>query len=219
MSSIKLQNVSLDYIVRTGEDSIKKLAIYALSRCFQKSSAEKKVIVHNTSYRALDHINLEIRTGDRIGILGRNGAGKSTLLRVLAKVYKPNCGYIDIQGKISTLFNVNLGMNMEATGYDNISNLAILQGVSKKDIPEIIRDVEAFTELGDFLHHPVRTYSTGMQMKLAFAVATQASSNIMLIDEVIGTGDMHFMEKATQRLEKTLEKSHILVLTTHSNET
>jgi len=218
MSSIKLQKVCLDYIVRTGSDSIKKTAVHLFSKCFKKTPANQP-LMRNTSYRALNNIDLEIHTGDRIGLLGRNGAGKSTLLRVLAKVYKPNYGRIDIQGKISSLFDVNLGMNIEATGYENIINLSIMRGISKKNAYKMMSEIESFTDLGEFLSNPVRTYSTGMQMKLAFAVATSGSSDIVLIDEIIGAGDMHFMGKATQRLENTIESSQILVLTSHSNET
>lgn len=218
MSSIILQKVCLDYIVKTGSDSIKKTAVHILNRCLKKPNNSQPVI-HNTTYRALNNIDLEINKGDRIGILGRNGAGKSTLLRVLAKVYKPNYGQIEVNGKISSLFDVNLGMNIEATGYENIINLSVMRGITKRSAYAMIDDIESFTELGGFLNSPVRTYSTGMQMKLAFAVATGSSSDIMLIDEIIGAGDMHFMEKATKRLEKRIESTNILVLTSHSNET
>ena len=218
MSSIKLQKVCLDYVVKTGSDSIKKTAFHLLNKCFKRANATKPVM-HNTTYRALNHIDLEINKGDRIGILGRNGAGKSTLLRVLAKVYKPSQGQIDIQGNISTVFDVHLGMNVEATGYENIVNLSIMRGISKKSAYAMIEDIEIFAELGDFLNHPVRTYSAGMQMKLAFAVATSRCSDILLIDEIIGAGDTHFMRKATKRLEKSIVSSHILVLASHDNDT
>lgn len=216
MSSITLKNVCLDYIVKTGSESIKKTAINLIDKHFRKSPAPRAI--YNTSYRALNNLNLEINKGDRVGILGRNGAGKSTLLRVLAKVYKPSFGDIKVIGRISSLFDINLGMNPEATGYENIANLAIMRGMPRKDAIKLIPDIEKFTELGEFLNNPIRTYSTGMQMKLAFAVATTGSSDIMLIDEIIGAGDIHFMAKATQRLEKSIQDSHILVLTSHSND-
>ena len=175
-----------------------------------------KPLIHNSSYRALNNINLNLSAGDRIGVLGRNGAGKSTLLRVLAKIYKPNLGAISVDGRISSLFDVNLGMNIEATGYENIINLAIMRGISKQAAKAIIQDVETFTELGDFLNRPTKTYSSGMFVKLAFAVATAYPYEIMLVDEIIGVGDSYFMEKATQRLASQIEKSQILVLTSHS---
>ncbi|WP_133136298.1 ABC transporter ATP-binding protein [Legionella rowbothamii] len=217
MSSIKLNNVSLDYIIKNGSNSIKKSAIHLLNNCFRKSP-NTQFAVKNSTYRALDNINLEINKGDRIGLLGRNGAGKSTLLRVLAKVYQTNIGKIEINGKICSLFDVSSGMNTESTGYENIVNLATMRRISKKKLPELIKDVETFTELGDFLNSPVKVYSAGMLLKLAFAVATAIPPEIMLIDEIIGVGDIHFMEKATKRLEDIIEQSHILVLASHSNE-
>lgn len=217
MSSIKLNNVSLDYIIKNGSNSIKKSAIHLLNNCFRKS-ANTQFAVKNSTYRALDNINLEINKGDRIGLLGRNGAGKSTLLRVLAKVYQTNIGKIEINGKICSLFDVSSGMNTESTGYENIVNLATMRRISKKNIPALVKDVETFTELGDFLNSPVKVYSAGMLLKLAFAVATAIPPEIMLIDEIIGVGDIHFMEKATKRLEDIIEQSHILVLASHSND-
>ena len=217
MPSIELRNVSLDYIIKTGSNSIKKSAIHLFNNCFRKS-ANNQSAIKNSTYRALNNISLQINEGDRIGLLGRNGAGKSTLLRVLAKIYKPNLGEINIEGKVSSLFDVSSGMNIESTGYENIVNLAIMRRVPKKNAQNMIGDIEAFTELGDFLNSPVRVYSSGMLMKLAFAVATSTPSEIMLIDEIIGVGDVHFMEKATKRLESLIERSHILVLASHSNE-
>lgn len=218
MSFIKLTDVSLDFIVKTGTDSIKTTVMHMANRWAKRSEQVHRQPIRNSSFRALNNINLNIGIGDRLGLLGCNGAGKSTLLRVLAKVYQPNVGQIEVDGSISSLFDVHLGMNVEATGYENIINLSILRGIPKKEAKKLIPDVEAFTELGDFLNHPVRTYSTGMQMKLAFAVSTAISSKIMLIDEIIGVGDMHFMEKATQRLEEKIENTHIMVLTSHSND-
>tara|TARA_Y100001968_G_C19451604_1_gene769043 strand:+ start:5946 stop:6758 length:813 start_codon:yes stop_codon:yes gene_type:complete len=218
MSLVTLENVCLDYIVKTGSDSVKKTFTHLLTKSLKLSSAPSQSM-HNSTFRALNNINLSLKKGDRVGILGRNGAGKSTLLRVLAKVYKPNHGKINIHGTISSLFDVNLGMNIEATGLENIVNLAVMRGIAKKKALEMLEDVATFTQLGDFLHQPVRTYSTGMQMKLAFAVATGSAADIMLIDEIIGAGDSHFMERATKRLERRIELSSILVLTSHSNET
>lgn len=217
MSSIELTNVSLDYIIKTGSDSIKQTAVQLLNRAFNKPT-NAQASIKNSSYRALNNINLTVNKGDRLGLLGQNGAGKSTLLRVLAKIYKPDLGTIKINGKISGLFDVNLGMNIEATGYENIINLAIMRGFSKKEAQGMIADIEIFTELGQFLNNPVKTYSSGMQMKLAFAVSTATPPEIMLIDEIIGVGDAHFMEKAIKRLSNIIEKSHVLVLTSHSND-
>lgn len=216
MASIKLENVCLDYIIKTGSDSIKKVALNCCNRLIGKSPSNQAAI-GNSSFRALNNITLDINIGDGVGLLGRNGAGKSTLLKVIAKIYQPNTGILSVKGKTSNLFDVNLGMNIEATGYENILNLSIMRGYSKKQAEKIIPNIEKFTELGAFLNNPVRTYSAGMQMKLAFAVATAFTPEIMLIDEIIGVGDAHFMEKATSRLEQLLEASHIFVLTSHSD--
>lgn len=215
MSFIKLNDVCLDYIIKTGSISFKKIAIDSLKSFITKKTS---TALYHSSFRALKNINLSIEKGDRIGLIGRNGAGKSTLLRVLAKVYKPNVGTIDVKGNISSLFDINLGLNSEASGYDNIVLLGIMRGFSKRKAENLIPDVESFTELGSFLKAPVRTYSTGMQMKLVFAVATAENPDILLIDEIIGAGDAHFMEKATIRLRNLIDRSHILVLTSHSND-
>jgi ABC-type polysaccharide/polyol phosphate transport system ATPase subunit len=217
MSSIELNQVCLDYIIKSGSDSLKKTAFH-ICNAILKNNPNKIKEVKNTSFRALNNINLTINSKDRVGLLGRNGAGKSSLLRVMAKVYKPNSGLVAIDGQISSLFDVCLGMDFESTGYENIVHLAIMRGLTKKMAYDITSDIEDFTELGAFLNAPVRTYSSGMLMKLAFAVATAMPPEIILIDEVIGAGDAHFMKKATSRIENMVEKSQILVLTSHSNE-
>lgn len=217
MSSIELENVGLNYIVRSGSYSLKKSLVHLVNNCF-RAPASTQQSMRNSTYRALNNINLKLNTGDRVGLLGRNGAGKSTLLKVLARIYKPSTGMIHIDGKIASLFDVNAGMNSESTGYENIINLAVMRRISKKNAQQLITDIEEFTELGKFLNHPVSTYSAGMQMKLAFAVATAIPAEIMLIDEVIGAGDAHFMEKATHRVGNMIDQSQILVLASHSND-
>lgn len=211
MTSITLTDVSLDYIVKSGTDSLKKSLLYFGRR-------RQDYSLRHSSFRALDNISLSLQPGDRVGLIGRNGAGKSTLLRVLAKIYKPRIGKIQINGNIAGLFDVCLGMDPEATGYENILNLAMMRGFSKKESLSFIPEIEEFTELSSFLHGPVRTYSTGMQMKLAFAVATARPADIMLVDEIIGAGDAHFMKKATDRLTSVVKDSQILVLSSHSND-
>lgn len=214
-ASIQLDNVSLDYIIKSGSDSIKKTVIAAFN-ALVRSKTDKLQEVKNTSYRALSDVNLSVNSNDKVGLLGRNGAGKSTLLRVMAKVYQPNFGSIVVNGTVSSLFDVCLGMDSESTGYENIIHLAVMRGYSKKVAQSIIPDVEDFTELGQFLSAPVRTYSAGMLMKLAFAVATAIPPEIILIDEVIGVGDAHFMKRANARITSMVDKTQILVLTSHS---
>jgi ABC-type polysaccharide/polyol phosphate transport system ATPase subunit len=215
LSLIHLNNVSLDYILKTGSESFKKTLMHKLKPSLSKSS--KRSSIGNSSFRALTDINMRINYGDRVGLIGRNGAGKSTLLRVLAKIYQPTCGSLSIKGNITNLFDLNLGLDIEASGYENIVSLGIMRGLSKREARGLIADVEEFTELGDFLDAPVRTYSSGMQMKLAFAVATAGQPEIILIDEVIGVGDSHFIAKAQHRLQDLVARSHVLVLASHSD--
>lgn len=213
-SYIKLNNVSLDYILNTGAGSIRKFAYYSLQKILGK---KVDTAYQNTTFRALNNINLNIKPGDKIGILGRNGAGKSSLLRVLAGIYKPNQGTVVTHGKSSCLFDISLGLDPEASGIENIITMCIIKGMTRAEAINIIDDVAEFTELGDFLHKPVRMYSSGMSMKLAFGVATAGHPEILLVDEVIGVGDGKFMEKATNRIQDLMHQCEILVLTTHSN--
>jgi ABC-type polysaccharide/polyol phosphate transport system ATPase subunit len=214
--SIKLDNIALDYLIKTGSNSLTKTVFHLCNGLLGRNMKEKKRLINNDSFRALNGINLQIKKGDRVGLLGQNGAGKSTLLRMMARVYQPTAGDIQVNGKISSLFDINLGFNVEATGYENIINLGILRGWSKKQAHSVVEDIETFTGLGDFLNKPVRTYSSGMHLKLAFAVATATVSDILLIDEVIGVGDAAFMQKAQARILNLVNQVHILVLTSHS---
>lgn len=218
MSIIELQDVSLDYVIKSGYTSLKKTFVHFGKTMFSKNSNESTSVYHS-SFRALNQVNLNFNKGDRVGLIGRNGAGKSSLLKILAKIYNPNQGIVNVNGSITGLFDICLGIDAEATGYENIIHLGIMRGLSKNQSRNLISDVESFTELGDFLNAPVRTYSSGMQMKLAFAVATANAPEIILIDEIIGVGDSYFMEKAAKRISNLIESSHILVLTSHSFET
>lgn len=217
MSAIELKNVNLDYIIKSGSESLKKTLIKLLNRLsLRKNTSNGNT--HYQSYRALKDISLKIAVGDRVGLVGRNGAGKSTLLRTIGQIYKPVSGHIHVNGKIASLFDINLGMNPDATGVENIINLGVMRGFTKKQAEGIIGDVQEFTELGDFLYRPVYSYSSGMSMKLAFAVATAFVPDILLIDEVIGVGDAKFMKKAQQRISNIIDSCQAMVLTSHSNE-
>jgi ABC-type polysaccharide/polyol phosphate transport system ATPase subunit len=165
---------------------------------------------------ALCNISFELRTGDRLGLVGHNGSGKSTLLRVLAGIYKPQFGSLVVNGKVTSILDVALGMDPEATGYENIYLRGLLSGLSSSEIRAMVPDIEEFTELGNFLRMPVKTYSSGMTLRLAFGLSTALAPEILLIDEVIGTGDASFMEKAHNRIQHFINKSSILVLTSHN---
>lgn len=166
---------------------------------------------------ALHDVSFTLKSGDRVGLVGHNGAGKTTMMRVLAKIYEPTKGRIQVKGRISSLFDIKLGMDAESTGYENIIIRGLLLGLSAKKMKELTPEIEAFTEMGDFLAMPIKTYSAGMMVRLAFGIVTAAAPDILLMDEIIGAGDTRFMEKAQDRLENFIHKSEILVMASHSN--
>jgi len=168
--------------------------------------------------RGLDAISLELRRHDRVGLVGHNGSGKTTLLRVLTGVYVPTSGRIDIQGKCTSLINISLGIDPEATGRQNIFLRGALLGFRKEEMKMKLREIEEFSELGGFLEMPVRTYSTGMHLRLAFSISTILQPEILIMDEWLATGDEGFKAKANQRLNELVEKTHILVIASHAKE-
>jgi ABC-type polysaccharide/polyol phosphate transport system ATPase subunit len=166
---------------------------------------------------ALRDINFTATDGDRIGLIGSNGSGKTTLLRVLAGVYAPTAGTCEVEGDVVPLFDTSLGMNGDATGYESIRICSALWGLSRKETEATLDDIIAFTELGDYLSMPIRTYSSGMRLRLAFAIATARKPDILLLDEVIGAGDANFFHKAFARLLNMVEQSRILFVASHSS--
>jgi len=167
--------------------------------------------------KALSEVSFEARDGDRIGLIGGNGAGKTTLLRVLSRVYQPTSGVASIEGRISSLIDLAMGMDTDATGYENIEMRSIMLGLDYKQAQAIIPDVEEFSQLGDFLSLPIRTYSSGMMLRLAFAVSTAVHPDILILDEVIGVGDAAFAERAEQRLHTMIQKASIVFLASHDD--
>jgi lipopolysaccharide transport system ATP-binding protein len=167
---------------------------------------------------ALDGVSFELKAGDRVGVVGHNGSGKTTLLRALAGIYEPVRGQISVSGRIASLLDLHLGIDPEATGYENIVLRAILAGLHPKEIRPKIDEIAAFTELDEYLEMPVRTYSSGMQVRLAFAVSTSVDADILLMDEWLSVGDSEFSKKASQRLERLVAQTSILVLASHSSD-
>jgi lipopolysaccharide transport system ATP-binding protein len=168
--------------------------------------------------RALDQVGFEFNEGDRVALVGHNGAGKSTLLRVLAGAYEPASGQLDVHGRVACMLSIQLGIDLESTGYENIRLLGLLFGMSKTSIERKTEEIAEFTELGDYLNMPLRTYSTGMTMRVAFAVATSIDADIVLMDEWLGVGDARFIEKADQRLQDFVRRAGLLVLASHATE-
>ena len=163
-------------------------------------------------------MNFTLSEGDRLGLMGHNGSGKSTLLRVLAGVYEPTSGYLDVRGRIASLLDISVGMDPEASGIENIYLRGLLLGLGKEEIRQKIEEIVDFSELGDFIDLPVRTYSSGMSMRLAFSIATCVEADILLMDEWLSVGDADFVKKAEERLKSLVRKTPILVMASHSPE-
>lgn len=168
-----------------------------------------------TEVTALTKVNLELKAGDRLGLIGHNGSGKTTLLRALSGAYEPDDGMIDVHGRIAALLDLSLGIDPTATGYDNIRLRGRIAGLSSREIDSKMDEIAAFTGLGPFLAMPVKTYSAGMQARLAFAAATAVEADVLLMDEWIAVGDAEFQKLAHKRLLNLVERAGILVLASH----
>ena len=212
MASIKLESVVLDYPVSSGFKGFlsSKIPVHTIGGKIQKQKNNVVIV------RALDHLSVEFEPGDSVGLIGHNGSGKSSLLRVLAGVFEPTHGRLEVDGSTSALLGLGLGMNPDATGYQNIELSATLHGYQPREIGEKIRDIEDFSELREYLSMPIRTYSSGMRIRLSFAMATSFCKEILLVDEVMGAGDARFMDKAKKRMERLLSGSDLVVMANHS---
>lgn len=166
--------------------------------------------------KALERVTFALNEGDRLGIIGHNGAGKTTLLKVIAGIYEPDSGIVDVKGRISSMIDVGLGLDASLTGRENIMNMGRMRGLHAKAVADRIPAISEFSELGAYIDLPVRAYSAGMQARLVFAVATTLEPDILLLDEWIGAGDAAFHEKATARMNNILEQSRAMVLATHN---
>jgi ABC-2 type transport system ATP-binding protein/lipopolysaccharide transport system ATP-binding protein len=174
---------------------------------------------HAVTIEALRGISISLKAGDRLGLIGHNGAGKSTLLRVMAGIYEPTSGSVEINGKVSSLLNMLMGMDPELTGRRNVIQRCVFLGKTFAEANELVAEVAEFSELGEFLDLPMRTYSSGMTLRLAFSVSTAVQPEIILLDEMISVADRSFAEKAQRRIDKILTTGKILVLASHSVET
>jgi lipopolysaccharide transport system ATP-binding protein len=168
-----------------------------------------------TEVTALSGLNLELKAGDRLGLIGHNGSGKTTLLRALSGAYQPDDGEIEVHGRIAALLDLNLGVDPSASGYDNIRMRGRIAGLTAREIDAKMDEIADFTGLGPFLAMPVKTYSAGMQARLAFAAATAVEADVLLMDEWIAVGDADFQKLAHQRLLGLVERAGILVLASH----
>ena len=211
MPQISLKNVAINFpIYGAGANSLKKtLASSVTGGRFGKETGVNVV-------QALSGINLELKAGDRLGLVGHNGAGKSTLLRALAGVYEPSSGEFVRQGTVSSLIDPSLGIEPDATGVENIMLRGLVMGMTKKQIDALTPSICEFSGLGEYVYMPVRTYSTGMLMRLAFSISTSVQADILIMDEWVSVGDAAFTEKAEQRMKDVVSNAGILVLASHS---
>lgn len=214
MSFISLKNVTVDIPIYNSQSRSLKKTFMGLASGGRIGLSEKGFSI----VRSLSNINLEVRDGERVGLLGPNGAGKSTLLRVLGGAYIPTSGEAIIGGKVGSLIDVSLGIDSESTGIENIYLRAALLQIPTRIVDQQLDSIIDFTELGEFINMPVRTYSSGMHMRLAFAVSTMIRPEILLMDEWLSVGDQNFQKKAEQRLNELIKSSSILVIASHSRQ-
>jgi ABC-type polysaccharide/polyol phosphate transport system ATPase subunit len=214
MTGFRLEGVHLDFPIygRAARSLRSALARHVGGHSFHNLDAS--IVVK----RALEDVSFGVGQGERLGLVGHNGAGKSTLLRLLAGVYEPSRGVVSRKGRIVTLFDISQGMLDDLSGYENIFIRGLMLGMSKREMKRHIDEIVAFAELDEHIHLPLRTYSAGMRLRLAFTVSTSVDADIVLMDEVVGVGDQQFQEKAQVRLREFVGRSGLMVLTTHDAE-
>ena len=211
MARISLQNVSVHFpVYGAGANSLRKTVTASVSG--GRFGKETGVTV----VQALSNLNIELKAGDRLGLVGHNGAGKSTLLRTLAGVYNPAGGRFIREGRVASLIDPGLGIEPDATGYENIMLRGLVMGLHKREIVRLTPSICEFSGLGEYLAMPVRTYSTGMAMRLAFAISTSVQADILLMDEWLSVSDAEFRAKAERRMKDMITGAGILVLASHS---
>lgn len=211
MAHVIFKNVCVDFPIYNARNRSLKNTVMQAATGGRVDFGAKETII-----RSLHNVSFTLKAGDRVGLVGHNGAGKSTLLRTLGRVYVPTSGCADIFGEVGSLVDISLGINKEATGRENIYIRGALLGLTKKQIDKNFDEIVEFSELGDFIDMPVRTYSSGMHLRLAFSVATIIRPEILLMDEWLSVGDASFNVKARKRMTDLVESSEILVIASHS---
>ncbi|CAH1656414.1 ABC transporter ATP-binding protein [Chelatococcus asaccharovorans] len=212
MPSIDLVNASVEFPIYNARG--RSLRSSLLKRVGGQIESENGDVV---TVKALRNINLSLKAGDRLAIIGHNGAGKSTLLRVFSGSYEPSEGTVDIDGRVSSLLDISMGMDPELTGAENIILRGVIVGMSIAEARSRIGEIADFSELGGYIDLPMRTYSNGMALRLAFAISTAVQPDILLLDELISVGDAGFADKALQRTENMMNNASILVLASHDS--
>lgn len=210
MAYIKLQDVSISFSIYNSKTRSVRTELF-------RAIGGKIHAVDSTVYiDALNSINLEIYQGDRVGVIGHNGAGKTTLLKLLSRIYEPTQGNFLSEGSVSSLTDITMGMDPESTGYQNIIMRCILLGMTLKEAKAKVEEIVEFSGLREYIDLPMRTYSTGMYLRLAFTISTCIVPDILIMDEMIGTGDASFIEKARERLMNFISSTKIIVLSSHN---
>jgi ABC-2 type transport system ATP-binding protein/lipopolysaccharide transport system ATP-binding protein len=211
---VSLDQVMISFpVYQGGSRSLKKRVLFHGSAGRIGRDASDQVVIE-----ALRGVSFSLQAGDRLALIGANGAGKTTLLRAIAGIYEPIQGQVVTRGRISPMFDINLGIDTDLSGFDNIRLRALLLGLTPAEIERRLPEIVEFTELGDYLDMPVRTYSAGMILRLSFAVATCFEPEILLMDEWILAGDAHFMGKAEARVQSFVERARVMVLASHNLE-
>ena len=212
MPSLSLRNVGVEFpVYQASARSLRKALLAGTTGGNLARDANNRITV-----RALHDVSFDIADGERVGIIGSNGAGKTTLLKVLAGIFKPTQGRAVISGRTTALINASVGLNFAATGRENIILRGIYMDVHPRAMQRRVEEIAAFTELGQYLDMPVQTYSTGMMVRLAFAISTCVAPEILVLDEWVAAGDEQFLNKATRRMDDFVAGSSILVLASHS---
>ena len=210
MARIELDHVSLTFRLRAHRLTLKE---HVINRLLRRARRNPPKVV-----RALEDVTLHVGPGERVGVLGHNGAGKSTMLKLLAGIYPPTAGRRLVEGRVASLFDIALGFEPEGTGLENIVYRGYLQGETPRSISAKMKEIADFTELGEFLKMPVRHYSAGMVVRLAFSIATAVEPEILLVDEVLSVGDLAFQEKARKRMRDMIARAELLVMVSHDLE-
>lgn len=203
------------------EENILEIRDISLTYKFYKAKALKHLILNRKEkkiqrFKALENVSFDVKKGTNLGIIGSNGAGKSTLLRLLANTLTPDSGFINNNAKSLSLLSLGVGFKPDLTGHENIFLNGLLLGLSQKQIEQKMNDIINFAELGDFIHNPVRTYSSGMKSRLSFSIAINVDPELLLIDEILSVGDEHFRKKSSKRMEELIRDNRTVVMVSHS---
>jgi lipopolysaccharide transport system ATP-binding protein len=211
---ITLDDVSVDFpVFHAASFSLKNHILNSVTGGAFFRSQDGQILV-----RGLQHINLDICSGDRVGLIGHNGAGKTSMLRVLSGIYHPTQGQVCINGESVSLINISLGIDPEASGLENIKLRGVMMGLKPDQLKDQIDEIIEFSGLGDFIHMPYRTYSSGMQLRLAFSVSTSIRPQILIMDEWLSLGDKEFAARAEKRMKSLVDSTEILILASHSRQ-